>query len=99
MCCSWLRCRRRVADSVESDAPVTQAFEKQLPIEDATQEEEIQELKPRKKSADLHRVGLSAYCTARLRISFGCNVGFFLLFILLRYYVYDCVIHATVLDK
>lgn len=48
MCCSWLRCRRRVADSAEPNAPV-QAFEKQLPIEDATQEEEIQELKPRKK--------------------------------------------------
>lgn len=75
MCCSWLRCRRRVADSAESNAPV-QAFEKQLPIEDATtQEDVIQELKSRKKSADLHRIRKvvrSAYCTARLQIRFGC---------------------------
>lgn len=80
MCCSWLRCRRRVADSAESTAPV-QAFEKELPIEDTTREEEIQELKPRKKSADLHRVRRvvrSAYCTARLRIRFGCIRRIFL---------------------
>lgn len=44
-----------MADSAESNAPI-QAFEKELPIEDEIQKEETQELKSRKKSADLHRV-------------------------------------------
>lgn len=99
MCCSWLRCRKKVADSAESNTPV-QAFEKQLPIEDATQEEEIQELKPRKKSADLHRVRRvirSAYCTARLRIRFGC-IRRICLFSLLRFYVRGYMIRETVLN-
>nr|XP_049692057.1 kinesin-like protein Klp10A isoform X5 [Helicoverpa armigera] len=40
MCCSWLRCRRRVADSTENDAPM-EAFEKsETPAEEATQEEQ-----------------------------------------------------------
>lgn len=101
MCCSWLRCRRRVADSAEPNAPV-QAFEKELPIEDATQEEEIQEIKTRKKSADLHRVRKvvrSAYCTSRLRITFGCIPRICFLFCLLRYYIRGYMIHETVLNK
>lgn len=102
MCCSWLRCRRRVADSAESNAPV-QAFEKQLPIEDTTQEEEIQELKPRKNSADLHRVRrVVRPLIARLGCEFALvvYVGYICLFSLLRYYVrgydsWDCTEYMT----
>ncbi|KAH9641337.1 hypothetical protein HF086_016331 [Spodoptera exigua] len=40
MCCSWLRCRRRVADSTDNNAPM-EAFEKsETPAEEATEEQE-----------------------------------------------------------
>lgn len=40
MCCSWLRCRRRVADSTENNEPM-EAFEKsETPAEEATPEEQ-----------------------------------------------------------
>lgn len=40
MCCSWLRCRRRVADSTDNNAPM-EAFEKsESPAEEATEEQE-----------------------------------------------------------
>ncbi|CAF4861926.1 unnamed protein product [Pieris macdunnoughi] len=37
MCCSWLFCRRRVADSAEANAPF-EAYEKAKPSEEATEE-------------------------------------------------------------
>ncbi|KAF9816689.1 hypothetical protein SFRURICE_018569 [Spodoptera frugiperda] len=40
MCCSWLRCRRRVADSTDNNAPM-EAFEKsESPAEEATEEQQ-----------------------------------------------------------
>ncbi|CAH2102061.1 unnamed protein product [Euphydryas editha] len=39
MCCSWLRCRRRVADSAESTAPI-EGFEESVPPAEAPMEEE-----------------------------------------------------------
>lgn len=59
MCCSWLRCRRRVADSAE--ATTVEAFEEPKPEEVVLEE---QELKPRKMSSVLHRLRSSfAFCT------------------------------------
>lgn len=62
MCCSWLRCRRRVADSAEPGTPV-EAFEKtETPTEVMTEEEQIGDLKPEESTP--RKTASAVICTA-----------------------------------
>ena len=69
MCCSWLRCRRRVADSTENNEPM-EAFEKsETPAEEATEEE--QKTKSRKACSYRTSIAFLHLITLRFLHIFG----------------------------